>query len=297
MATYFAVVVSLVLIPAVMLALDAATLIYHRTKLKATADALALGIVGETQSLHLPIPTTFVGFLPVDGFVLNGLHLKNLNWDSTIPKGNKLLRLADLNRDVIGQATQVKVTKAVVRPAGNTFSPFMYVEVPVDSQVKLQTPFLSNLLGGKGDGSFTIRDQSCGIAWYELDSWVHRWWSDETLDIFIDIDGEPKKFYRLTNCVDEGLDLISLMEQVITEEIGSGKSGRKREIQKRIQGKLGKDAGRLTETLGDLARKGSRGQAGCGPGSPCIDLDKESLKRWARETEEAGKRQAEAESP
>lgn len=102
-SVYVALVTSLVLVPLVMMVVDFTLIAYWRTKLRSIADALAIGAVLESREFHIPIPTDFVSGFPVNGYLLNAIHLSNLE-----PGGfrtglePKLRRLAELNRDRVG---------------------------------------------------------------------------------------------------------------------------------------------------------------------------------------------------
>jgi|GEM_PF-2945354 len=236
-AVYVALVASLVLVPMVLLVIDLAALGYHRTKLRNTADAVALGAVAESQSIHIPIPTEWYGYIPVNGWMLNGIHLKNLEtsfgvwraWGESAV-GEKLQQVAAQNQDVVGLKTQVVVGTAQVMPVGNLFSPYMYVEIPVSAEVQLQTPYLARLLSRGGEqaagNKLTVAAKSCAVAWYRVDSWAHKWWTQDgnpleslvhTLDQFLPLqeENEPHKYYRLVNCADDLIDPLSRVEEVI----------------------------------------------------------------------------------
>ncbi len=245
---YVALVASLVLVPMVLLVIDLAALAYHRTKLRNTADAVAIGAVAETQSLHIPIPTEWYGYVPVNGWMLNGLHLKNVGpsfalwrWGTKSKVKPKLEKVAALNQDEAGLSTTVTVGDATVLPMGNLFSPYMYVEIPVSADVPLQTPFLARILSQSGKAppegnTLKLEAKSCAVAWYRVDSWAHPWWTKDeealdslihTLDQFLPIkeDTEPHKYYRLVNCATSADGVLSLAESVITEhlELQTGK--------------------------------------------------------------------------
>ncbi len=293
MSVYTALVVSLVLVPLTLIVIDLTHLAYWRVKLQSTADALAIGAVAESRNFHIPIPTEFVGYFPVNGFLLNGLHLSNLK-----PGGirtaiePKLERLAALNRDRLGAPVEVRVGEALVLPMGNFISPFMYVQIPVEAEVPLLTPLLGPLLGSDHPHAVRLRAESCAAAWYRPDAWVHRWWDADpetlvkTIDAVINVTDEPHKYYRRINCVEEAADALSLLELVAREH-----------------GALDPDAWEfLSQWIGkrqahrevERARKGlERLPERCGPGDPCVEGSRSSIERWTRDTVE--RRRAEEE--
>jgi len=288
-----ALVSSLVLVPLVMMLLDFTVLAYWRTKLRSMADALAIGAVAESREFHIPIPTEFAGYFPVNGYLINTIHLSNLETGGFhTGLGPELKRLAELNRD--GAQVEVRVEEARVLPMGNFISPFMYVQIPVEAEVPLLTPFLGPLLGSDKPRSVTLRAESCAAAWYRPDAWVHRWWDADidtlikTIDAVVNVTDEPQKYYRLINCVDEGSDLFSLAEVVLAEHLKLHPEVR--EI--------------LTEWVGGKrqSKEVKRAQDGmrslpedCGPGDPCVSADRESVERWTRDTSERRKAEEEAE--
>lgn len=240
-SVYFALIASLVLVPLVMLLIDVMTLAYYRTKLQSTADAVAIAAVAETSNWHIPIPTDWAGYIPYNGWLINGVHLKNLETSFGIwgygteaaPK-EKLSQLARLSADEAGQQMSVKLGNAEVYPLGNFVSPFMWVRIPVEAtDVKLHTPFLAQLLskqGGGGNGTLTLKAEACAVVWYRVDRWAHRWWGSKrpdkdkdavvkTLDAIINATDEPVKYYRLVNCPTGVADVVSLAESVITEHL------------------------------------------------------------------------------
>lgn len=294
-SVYVALVTSLVLVPLVMFVIDLGSMAYHRTKLKNTADAVAIAAVAESSSWHIPIPTEWVGYVPVNGWVINALHLKNLG-----PLGGikpKLQKLAELNQDQIGLSTPVEVKDASVYPLANFLSPIMYVKIPVEADVQLHTPFLAKALGKqKGKpGALKMRAESCAVAWYRIDRWGHKWWSadpetiEATVDDFLGTKNEPQKYYRLVNCINEGSDIVSLAEAVITEHVKlddkftsilqswASRNGGNRDMQK---------------TRKSLEQKGSLDE--CKADDPCIELNRDSLKGWLKG--ESGKKKAEDEA-
>jgi hypothetical protein len=311
-SVYVALVCSLVLVPLVMFVIDLTTLAYHRTKLKSTADSLALAAVAESRSFHIPIPTEWIEGIPVNGWLLNGLHLKNLG--TSIGLGNlggnsevndKLKRLARLSADTTGpKPVRVEVGKAHVAPLGNFFFPYMYVKIPVEAEVKLQTPFLAQLAKRTSSaGTVTLRAEGCAVAWYRVDSWAHKWWdlknSDsfvKTIDAFINVTDEPHKYYKLVNCVDEVSDMVSLAEDVITEHLrlqgvnvnspweyltNQGKGDVKEQFDK---WRSPYSTDEPTKRAKDYLEKGPSGK--CRPGDPCVEADRDSIEGWsASETE------------
>lgn len=294
-SVYVALVTSLILVPLVMMLIDFTLLAYWRTKLRSTADALAIGAVAESREFHIPIPTEFVGYFPVNGYLLNTIHLSNLE-----PGGfhtglePKLQRLAELNRDRIGPQVEARVGEALVLPLGNFISPFMYVQVPVEAEVPLLTPVLGPLLGSEKPHSVTLRAESCAAAWYRPDAWVHRWWDADpdtlvkTIDAVVNVTDEPQKYYRLINCVDEGSDLFSLAEVVLAEHLKLNPEVR--EILDEWAGgkRQSKEVKRAQDGMRDLPER-------CGPGDPCVGADRESIERWTRDTSERRKAEEEAE--
>lgn len=294
-SVYVALVASLVLVPLVMFVIDLATMAYHRTKLKNTADAVAIAAVAESSSWHIPIPTEWVGYVPVNGWVINALHLKNLG-----PLGGikpKLHDLAKLNQDQIGLSTPVVVKDASVYPLANFLSPIMYVKIPVEADVRLHTPFLAKALGKqKGKpGRLLMRAESCALAWYRIDRWGHKWWSadqqtiEATVDDFLGTKNEPQKYYRLVNCINEGSDIVSLGEVMFTEHLKLNK-----ELRSLLQS-WGSSSGAnrdMQKTRKTLEQKESLDD--CQPGDPCIELDRDSLKGWLKE--ESGKQKAQEEA-
>ncbi|MEW8978488.1 MAG: hypothetical protein AB2385_08805 [Symbiobacterium sp.] len=292
-SVYVALVTSLVLVPLVMMVVDFTLIAYWRTKLRSIADALAIGAVLESREFHIPIPTDFVSGFPVNGYLLNAIHLSNLE-----PGGfrtglePKLRRLAELNRDRVGPQLEVRLGEAQVLPLGNFISPFMYVRIPVEAEVPLLTPFLGRLLGSDKPAAVTVRAESCAAAWYRPDAWVHRWWDADpdtltkTLDAVINVTDEPQKYYRLVNCVDEASDFFSLAEAVLAKHLKLHP-----EVQEILLEWMGKRAEsrevrRAREGMQQLPER-------CGPGDPCIEGDRASVERWAREVEE--RRRAEEE--
>jgi len=291
-SVYVALVASLILVPLALMLIDLTMLAYWRTKLRSTADALAIGAVVESREFHIPIPTEFVGYFPVNGFLINALHLSNLKPGGfRTPVEPKLERLAELNRDRTGPQVEVRVGEALVLPMGNFISPFMYVQIPVEAEVPLLTP-LGALLGSDRPNTVTLRAESCAAAWYRPDAWVHRWWDADpdtlvkTIDAVINVTDEPQKYYRLINCVDEPSDVLSLMEVVAQEHLALDT-----EAMEFLQQWMG-NRPRQPET--ERARRGlERLPERCEPGDPCIDGSRASTERWIRSTEE--RRRAEAE--
>lgn len=294
MSVYVALAVSLVLVPLTLIVIDLTMLAYWRVKLRSTADALAIGAVVESREFHIPIPTEFAGYFPVNGFLINALHLSNLK-----PGGirteiePKLQRLAELNRDGIGAQVEVRVGEAWVWPMGNFISPFMYVQIPVEAEVPLLTPFLGPLLGSDHPNAVTLRAESCAAAWYRPDAWVHRWWDADpdtlvkTIDAVINVTDEPQKYYRLINCVDEAADVFSLLEIVASEHLAQDPEALEL---------LGQWIGRrppqreVVRTRRGLERLPER----CGYGDPCVDGSRASVEQWTRSIEERLKAEEEA---
>lgn len=299
-SVYVALVVSLVLVPLTLMVIDLTVLAYWRAKLRSTADALALAAVVESREFHIPIPTEFVGYFPVNGFLLNALHLSNLRPGGLrTPVEPKLERLAELNHDRAGLQVRVRTGEALVLPMGNFISPFMYVQIPVEAEVPLLTP-LGAVLGSDRPDAVTLRAESCAAAWYRPDAWVHRWWDADpetlvkTIDAVINVTDEPQKYYRLINCVDEPSDVFALLEVVAQEHLALDPEA----------------VAFLHEWLGSRpaqrevvrARRGlERLPERCGPGDPCVDGSRESIEQWTRSTveqrraeEEEARRRAEA---
>lgn len=292
-SVYVALVTSLVLLPLVMVLVDLSVLAYWRTKLRNTADALAIGAVAQSRNFHIPIPTEFIGYFPVNGYLINAIHLSNLEtggWVTDV--GPKLKELGALNHDRIGPQAEVRVGEALVLPLGNLVSPFMYVQVPVEAEVKPLTPFLGAVMG-EGDGRIRLEARSCAVAWYRPDRWVHKWWDEDpdtltdTLDAIINVTDEPTKYYRLTNCVDEGSDLADLAEVVITEHL---------ELNPEAWQVLEEWMGRKPRSKEmERAREGMKQIPDrCGKGDPCVEGDRESIEEWGRE--ESRRRRAEEEA-
>ncbi|BAD39388.1 hypothetical protein [Symbiobacterium thermophilum] len=292
-SVYVALVVSLVLVPLTLIVIDFTTLAYWRAKLQGTADALAIGAVLETREFHIPIPTEFVGYFPVNGFLINALHLSNLKPGGVHTRVEpKLERLVELNRDRMGAQVEVRAGDARVLPAGNFLSPFMYVHIPVEAEVPLLTPLLGTLLGSDHPNRVTLRAESCAAAWYRPDAWVHRWWDADpetlvkTIDAVINVTDEPQKYYRLINCVDEAADVLSLLEIVAREHLA-----RDPEAREFLEQWMGN---RPQPREMQRARKGlERLPERCGPDDPCVDGSRESIEEWARSTVE--RRRAEEE--
>lgn len=296
-SVYFALVASLVLVPLVFMLIDVMTLAFYRTKLRNTADAVAIAAVAETRSLHIPIPTEWVSYFPVNGWLINGLNLRNVDFGFGLEREvkRKLHTLAKWNGDVQGQATSVTVGKAQVYPAGNVFFPFMYVKIPVTAQVELSTPFLPRLLGQKE--GFKMQAEGCAVAWYRPDQWARKWWKAEdpeslvkTLDNVFNLTDEPLKYYRLTNCVEEGVDWTTwatLAELVITEHL---------KLNDEVKGLL--DAWKQDEGGVDMKKTRRRVEKGiptaCKPGDPCIEPNDESMADWANDSSTKKKAEEEA---
>lgn len=284
-----ALVSTLVLVPMVFMAIDLATLAYVRVKLKNTADAVAMAAVAESSSWHIPIPTEWVGWFPVNGWLLNGLHLKNL---SVQGKANeKLAELARKNQDQMGLALHgVTVERAGVSPLGNWFSPVMYVRIPVAADVKLHTPYARTF---SKNGTIRLRAESCAVAWYRPDRWLMKWWTPdkasfvETLDNFINVEGEPLKHYRLVNCLEGAADWVSLAEIGVTAY---------RDLDRESKDLLDQwSTGRSqSKTL-----KKARDQFRTGPPDDCktvcVDGDKGSIDEWADTERDRRKAEEEAE--
>lgn len=294
-SVYVALVTSLVLVPVVMMLIDFTLLAYWRTKLRSTADALAIGAVAESREFHIPIPTEFVGYFPVNGYLLNTIHLTNLDPGGFRTRlGPELQHLAGLNRDRVGPQVEVRVGEARVLPLGNFISPFMYVQIPVEAEVPLLTPLLGPLLGSDKPQSVTLRAESCAAAWYRPDAWVHRWWDADldtlvkTIDAVVNVTDEPQKYYRLVNCVDEGSDLFSLAEVVLAEHLMLNPEVREI-LSEWVGGKRqSKEVKRAREGMRNLPER-------CGPGDPCVNPDRESIERWGRDTTERRRAEEEAE--
>lgn len=321
-SVYVALAAGLVLVPLVMLMLDVTALAYWRVKLKTIADAIAIGAVAESRSLHIPIPTKVVGWVPVEGVLVSGIHLKNLEaglpTDKYSEVDKKLRKLVNLNRDAAPKAS-ISLGRAVVQPVGNFVSPFMYVRVPVTGTVKLQTPFLARALGLEPDPSggktpaVKIKVESCSMAWYRIDRWFYRWSAAspetvvEVLDQFFKFDDEPNKYYRLINCPEAGVDFLAMAELVITEHLrlqgrvqddpwvalgfpGAQDLLRRWKGEKKASGELK----RVRDTLKDGL------PADCGGGGPCLEggdsirdwVERETARNRAEEEAERARREA-----
>jgi len=287
-------VTSLVLLPMVMVLIDLTVLAYWRTKLRNTADALAIGAVAQSRNFHIPIPTEFVGYFPVNGYLLNAIHLSNLETSGFVTDiGPKLKGLATLNQDQVGPQAEVRVGEALVLPLGNLVSPFMYVQIPVEVEVKPITPFLGALLG-EGEGRILLQAKSCALAWYRPDRWVHKWWDadpdtfTQTLDAIINVTDEPTKYYRLTNCVDEGSDVLSMAEAVIKEHLDLNPEAWKVVQEWAGRKPQSKEMKRAKEGMKELPER-------CGSGDPCVEADPESIEDWSREETRRRKAEEEAE--
>jgi hypothetical protein len=311
-----ALVASLVLVPVVMLMLDLTTLAYWRVKLQNMADAIAIGAVAESRSLHIPIPTGFMSWVPVEGVLLSGIHLKNLELSLPTNKysevGDKLRKLIHLNRDAAPKAS-ISLGKAVVQPVGNFVSPFMYVRVPVTGTVKLQTPFLARALGKEPDPNggkaptVKIKVESCSMAWYRIDRWFYPWSVAspgtvvEVLDQFFKFEDEPNKYYRLIKCPDDKVDFLAMAEVAITEHLrlqGRGADDpwdalgfpdakdllRRWKGEKKASGDLKRTRDTLKEALPEE----------CVEGAPCLE-GADSVRDWVERETERNRAEEEAE--
>lgn len=292
-SVYVALVTTMVLVPMVFIVIDLATVAYYRTKLKSTADAVAIAAVAESRSFHIPIPTDWVGWFPVNGWLLNGLHLKNLSVGGE-PEP-KLHKLAQWNQDELGMKVEkVSLQTASVYPLGNLFSPVMYVRMPVEADVKLQTPYLAQMLGKTG--TVKVRAESCAVAWYRPDRWLMRWWDANpesfvnTLDNFINVENEPLKYYRLVNCMDEFSDFASLVEIGLTEHLEL--SGDAKEFLDKWSS--GKSDNKHAKKAREAFKKGPPER--CGPGDPCVEGDKDVIDKWGRKEKDRRKAEEEAEA-
>jgi hypothetical protein len=227
-SVYFALLLTFVLIPALMLALDGANLAYHRAKAQNLAEAAALAAVKDTAHVPIPIPNPkkMIYFVPYDGWILNTLHLRNVEWSIGLP-GKGKLRVADelmkYNGDKAFGVAKPSLQPLETWPIGNVVSPIMLVRAPVTVDVKLMTPLLSRVMNGRAEVSannkqtVTVRAEACGMAWFRPDYVWHGWWDPETLDTVLGLGDKPLKYYRLVNCVENPWDFAKLAEPVITE--------------------------------------------------------------------------------
>lgn len=286
-SVYVALVTSLVLVPILFFLIDLGTMAYYKVKLKNTADAVAIAAVAESSSWHIPIPTQIVGYVPVQGVLVNGIHLKNLSpWGA--PK-EKLQQVANLNQDELGLSIgKAQVIDTDVLPIKNIVSPIMYVKIPVEAKVQLQTPYIGQILGNKG--GVTIRAQSCAVAWYRPDKWFMPWdlknaasvanLVEEFYKLIVGSD-EPQKYYRLINCVDSFDKVLSLLEIGLTEHLD-----------------LLYDNG--PQTARSKRMKKAREEFKDGPpkdcqSKTCVGEDKESYRQWGEGEVSRNKAEEEAE--
>ncbi|HLN63451.1 MAG TPA: pilus assembly protein TadG-related protein [Symbiobacteriaceae bacterium] len=262
---YSALVITFVLVPMLFFALDVVSLMYYKAKAQNLADAAALAAVKDTTNWHIPIPDTWAWIIPVDGWFINLLTLKNVGWSASLrhvpeselnaaPKG----KLVALNKDRSwGKDDRMHLGKIQALP-GNFPSPIIGVRAPVTATVKVYTPFLARAMAsGKsskgGPDTVTISAEACAMAWYRPDYIVHRWWTPQTMDNLFDIPGtEPLKYYRAVDCPHGAWDLVKLIEAPVTEFLFTkyGKDDGQRKLDewkaesdKQMQEKRGEDQG------------------------------------------------------
>lgn len=165
---------------------DVGRLMFYRVQVRSAATAAALAAVGTQKHYPIPIPTKWIHTgtipIPVDGIIINTLHLPNVDATLTSLKSGQV---RGESAQVVSQTNPNIQVSSRVLPSPWVPTPVKYVEVTaqVDAPPGVFAPFRSRQ---------PLTHKACAIAWVRPDYWYHDWWDKRTLEVvesFLEPDG------------------------------------------------------------------------------------------------------------
>jgi hypothetical protein len=183
--------------------IEMAMRVYYKAQVRSAATAAALAAVGTQVHWPLPIPTKWVFIfeipIPIDGIVINTLHLPNVDWGDVRDETLETMKLTNSNIKF-----DTKVLPWALAP-----SPLKWVKITA----KERPPLVLSRIFGAGE----IVESACAIAWIRPDYWQHGWWDPKSEKSLFGVGDENYRYYRLVPCGLVGT--TDLLEAVITEYV------------------------------------------------------------------------------
>jgi hypothetical protein len=161
--------------------------VYYRAQVRSAATAAALAAVGTQVHWPIPIPKKWVIIfdvpIPVDGIVINTLHLPNVDWGGDVR--GEALETRNLTNSNIKFAT-------TVLPWALAPSPLKWVNITAS----VSPPQVFSRIFRAGP----VEESACAIAWIRPDYWEHGWWDKKSQQSLFGIGDKDYRYYRLVPC-------------------------------------------------------------------------------------------------
>jgi hypothetical protein len=174
--------------------------VYYKAQVRSIATAAALAAVGEQNHWPVPIPTKFIDVVPVDGFIINTLHLPDVDSYGGLKGG--VAKVNELTNPKVHLDAEVL--------------PWPYLPAPF-KRVQMTATLNPPLVFSRMFRAEPITESACAMAWIRPDYWKHDWWTAKTKKSLFGIGNQDFRYFRLVPC--EWSSAGDILEAVIAAHL------------------------------------------------------------------------------